>query len=1124
MVVVHRGKETDMSASHHSIGRVTPFTRRASVEGLESRRLLSAGLRPRPGAVDAAPLAAAPSLGPTQLLAGDTSPAAAAGPQLAPKIARGGNEYLAVWADRRTAVGANGSIGIVYFGAGIGSMTDILAARLDASGNVIDTTPIVISQADFNQTAPQVEWNGQNWLVTWMTERNNDRYYSDVNAVRVSPAGQVLDNTPIVISAADTTLNQFPPYSVASDGTNWTVLFRGLDSTAGIWTLQATRIAPDGTLMDPAPHTVRQPAANVLNYSADLVFAGDEYLMVWSEAGSDFVSGTIRGQVLSTTLSPIGSSFLINRYTPTDADRPSIATDGSGFLVTWSEERYYGFSQLFASRVSHGGTVLDVAGIAITPQVSGDYTMFSPDVTFDGTNYIVAFNDQISGASFEQDLYAQRISTAGALVGAATHVQSAAGDQQEASIAPKAGGGAQVIWTDRSLNTGDGDIFGTQVSAAGVAGTLAAISLGAPRQTVPQLAGNGNGYLAVFKSETSGTARILAQHLNSAGVPIDAQPTVIASGANTIQQVAVAWNGSEYLVTWNDGRQVFARRVNADGVAIEPSPFFVMAGTAPSVSALGTTFLVADVNWPITPEQQYTFVTRVSAAGAVLGSPIQLGTGFDTHPRLAAVGGNWLVAWQNAPTHDSPIRRVFARFVDPAGSPSATFTVASNGGLPDLASDGNSALVVFNAGGAAGDVFGRRVQADGSQSAIFTISNAPNVQQSAAVAWDGHQFLVDWTDLRNYAYPQQDRTDIYAARVATDNTVLDTDGFAVASTIQPDEMPAVAAHGGSAVFAWSTYRPEPPFGAMRIATRQLTSAFARLQGRTLIVDGTEGNDVISIGSTDGGTTATITLNASSLSFSETDFDAVQVNALGGDDTLNFDGGVAQPISFSGGAGASSLHVNAGTFVFNEDAAATTPGLGVLVNSGATASFNATQHLGSLDVRAGGAARLTFGSGKVLVTNALALSDIGVLDLNDNDLIVNYTGKSPLNMIQGLINQARNGGAWNGLGLTSLFAAANQAHTTTLGAMEASDFVSMYGTSARFDGEPLSGSAVLVKYTYYGDTDFNGKVNFDDYVRTDSGFNNHLIGWSNGDFDGNGIVNFDDYVLIDLAFNAGGPAL
>ena len=52
----------------------------------------------------------------------------------------------------------------------------------------------------------------------------------------------------------------------------------------------------------------------------------------------------------------------------------------------------------------------------------------------------------------------------------------------------------------------------------------------------------------------------------------------------------------------------------------------------------------------------------------------------------------------------------------------------------------------------------------------------------------------------------------------------------------------------------------------------------------------------------------------------------------------------------------------------------------------------------------------------------------------------------------------------------------------------------------------------------GDTDLSGLINFDDYVRTDNGFNNHLSGWANGDFDGNGVVNFDDYVLIDLFFN------
>src|SRR5262249_37564868 len=75
-----------------------------------------------------------------------------------------------------------------------------------------------------------------------------------------------------------------------------------------------------------------------------------------------------------------------------------------------------------------------------------------------------------------------------------------------------------------------------------------------------------------------------------------------------------------------------------------------------------------------------------------------------------------------------------------------------------------------------------------------------------------------------------------------------------------------------------------------------------------------------------------------------------------------------------------------------------------------------------------------------------------------------------------------------------------------------------GATGVVAGQSYTADDSLIKYTWYGDSDFNGRVNFDDYVRTDNGFNNGLSGWLNGDFDLNGAVNFDDYVLIDLAFN------
>ena len=85
-------------------------------------------------------------------------------------------------------------------------------------------------------------------------------------------------------------------------------------------------------------------------------------------------------------------------------------------------------------------------------------------------------------------------------------------------------------------------------------------------------------------------------------------------------------------------------------------------------------------------------------------------------------------------------------------------------------------------------------------------------------------------------------------------------------------------------------------------------------------------------------------------------------------------------------------------------------------------------------------------------------------------------------------------------------------------LDGEQFQFLYGPTATFDGFTISPDDALIKYTYYGDTDFNGMVNFDDYAHLDQGFNNQLAGWINGDSDFSGAIDFDDYALIDLAFN------
>jgi hypothetical protein len=196
-----------------------------------------------------------------------------------------------------------------------------------------------------------------------------------------------------------------------------------------------------------------------------------------------------------------------------------------------------------------------------------------------------------------------------------------------------------------------------------------------------------------------------------------------------------------------------------------------------------------------------------------------------------------------------------------------------------------------------------------------------------------------------------------------------------------------------------------------------------------------------------------------------------------------------------------------------------------VNTDATGAasvlFDATQKLGDVNIGTGGKVTLLSAptaNSRAIVTDTAQINAGGVLDLGNGAMIVNYSSGSPFTTIRNHIRTGRNNGAWNGTGITSSAAQTANPANKTLGVMESADYFGIYGSGATFAGQAIDPTCVLVRYTYYGDADFNGKVTFDDYVKTDNGFNNHLTSWAAGDFDGNGVVNFDDYVLLDMAFN------
>ena len=145
-----------------------------------------------------------------------------------------------------------------------------------------------------------------------------------------------------------------------------------------------------------------------------------------------------------------------------------------------------------------------------------------------------------------------------------------------------------------------------------------------------------------------------------------------------------------------------------------------------------------------------------------------------------------------------------------------------------------------------------------------------------------------------------------------------------------------------------------------------------------------------------------------------------------------------------------------------------------------------------------------------------------LDLTNNDLVVRATAQTRDDVredVAGYVRSARiaSAGLWRGGGITSSSADLNP--LTGLA-------VVLNPGLATFSGEAVDTNAILVKYTYNGDANIDGKINADDYFKIDSGFLAQLATptYANGDFNYDKKINADDYFLIDSAFLGQGQPL
>src|SRR6266540_1087389 len=447
---------------------------------------------------------------------------------------------------------------------------------------------------------------------------------------------------------------------------------------------------------------------------------------------------------------------------------PSVAFDGTNYLVVWSDGRLGapGAPDVFGARVSQAGAMLDPAGIAISTAAGRQEW---PSVAFGAGTYVVAWQDERSTPE-SYDIYAARVSQSGAVLDPAGIAIGTAANSQYSPTVAYHGSNYLVAWQDERAGFG-GDIFGARVSQTGVVLDAMGIPISTATngQRVPHLAFDGTNALVVWQDTRSGgQADIYGARVNQAGRVLDPQGIPISTAPHAQALPEIAFDGANYLAAWQDQRgsleswDIYGARITPGGSVLDPAgiPLSTVANRqeAPSAAFDGTNYLVSwyddrsGSGWDI-------YGARVSQAGTVLdpaGIPISTAPGDQFTPRVAFGGSEFLVAWED--------RR---------------------------------------SGGILSDIYAARVSQVGTvlDPGGIAVSTASWFQWAPSVGFDGTNYLVAWTDARSPA-----GYDIYGSRVGHDGVALDPQGIAISTAVGHQTYPSVAFDGTNSLVVWEDDR------------------------------------------------------------------------------------------------------------------------------------------------------------------------------------------------------------------------------------------------------------------------------------------------------------------------------
>jgi hypothetical protein len=321
-----------------------------------------------------------------------------------------------------------------------------------------------------------------------------------------------------------------------------------------------TDCADPDTLADPAAAT----SGAALDYDATIAWTGQEYGVTWSDWRSGYTREIYFAR-LDASGNKLGADTRISSHSD-EAGYPWIVWTGTEYGLAWEDYRQGGGGIYFV-RIDAGGNRIGEDVRVSDPDGSSFYFHIDPTLVWTGHDYGVAWSNETSG---NFDVYFARLDAQGNRIGDTLLVRNSTG---HAYLGDLVWNGQEfgIAWSDYREGSfpNEIEVYFARIGADGnLIGSEVRVTTAGGRSSNPSLAWNGSEWGVTWTdNRDDGIREVYFTRLDATGTEIGSDIRLTNTSPLSLNS-KIEWTGARYGLTWHEGAEHHFVHLDSSGTML----------------------------------------------------------------------------------------------------------------------------------------------------------------------------------------------------------------------------------------------------------------------------------------------------------------------------------------------------------------------------------------------------------------------------------------------------------------------------------------------------------------------------------------------------------------------------